>query len=250
MHTPDKTIQRKGKGQRRKKQCQKRLSKRPATHLQSSCLSEFLTYCVTAVVNVQSIARMALKTSHSDAQTQVRMCLGSRCRGNGTECRKGHTDRTFLWFHFHTKKEQHTDPPLIRMCGISHWSPTWAAVTCVSIEYTSSSLKQNDAYCVTALTLIHRDVMRKDGLRFLSFPFDVWQREQISWLVLPYPISSFLPFLTTLWRLKDTGWLTSYKVCKLGLQIISLTCLLNSHLLYTFLLYTFWPFLGQKYKDD
>lgn len=85
---------------------------------------------------------------------------------------------------------------------------------------------------------------------FLSFPFDVWQREQISWLVLPYPISSFLPFLTTLWRLKDTGWLTSYKVCKLGLQIISLTCLLNSHLLYTFLLYTFWPFLGQKYKDD
>lgn len=104
MRTPDKTIQRKGKGQRRKKQCQKRLSKRPATHLQSSCLSEFLTYCVTAVVNVQSIARMALKTSHSDAQTQVRMCLGSRCRGNGTECRKGHTDRTFLRFHFHKKK--------------------------------------------------------------------------------------------------------------------------------------------------
>lgn len=99
----------------------KGLSKRPATHLQSSCLSEFLTYCVTAVVNVQSIARMALKTSHSDAQTQVRMCLGSRYRGNGTECRKGHTDRTFLRFHFYTKKkEQHTDPPLIRMCGISH----------------------------------------------------------------------------------------------------------------------------------
>lgn len=119
-------------------------------HPRSSCLSEFLSYYVTAGVRDPAAVCVLLKTPHSDAQTQVRHRLqGSAGReqvGLKAETPTLTDMRKIHFYHFHFHKTKNTDPPAVRMCGISRWSPTSAAFKftdgvsdiCKGVQYSHS----------------------------------------------------------------------------------------------------------------
>lgn len=160
----------------------KKAVRRAAAHLQSSCLSEFLTYCVTAEVSDHTTA-LVVKTSHSDAQTQVRICSNSQQEGREMEL-SGHTDPHGENVHsssFISTKTHTHGPAFDQNVGNFTWKPD---VSCGHFNGLN--------FCSPRRRLMW-DITDQAGLCFYPFESCLWKFE-ISWL--PCHIQSAASFLS------------------------------------------------------